>query len=59
MCGDACLGEIKRRSVLDAALARSEIDIIEGDKFYFKGNVVDVVEFFSSNICSRLSYTHL
>ena len=44
MCGDACLGEIKRRSVLDAALARSEMDIIEGDKFYLKGNVGTVIK---------------
>ena len=39
MYGDACLGEVKRRSELDDAVSSSEIDITEGDKFSFRGNV--------------------
>ena len=42
--GDACLGAFKLRSVLDAAVAMSERDIIEGYKFYFRVNVGTVTK---------------
>ena len=39
MYSDACIGAFKRCSLLDAVLDRSERDITEGDKFYFRVNV--------------------
>ena len=37
MYGDACLGEVKRRSALDDAVARLERYITEGDQVSFRG----------------------
>ena len=36
--GDTCLGAVKRRSALNSAVERSEIDVTEGDTFSFREN---------------------